>query len=152
MAARTPGKDCWQRALAALNRREHSQLELTRKLKASGFEEEMIAPVLEQLIERGWLSDGRYAGALARTRASSGQGPLRIQVELARQGISADQAETALATCEGDWAAQARALVIRRFGESDLRGGPNERKAVDFLLRRGFDLSVARASLRDDVD
>ena len=152
MSARTPSKDCWLRALAALNRREHSQRELTRKLKVSGFEDDVIAPVLEQLIERGWLSDIRYAGAFARTRAASGQGPRRIQVELTRQGINADQAEVALATCDGDWSAQARALVIRRFGEGNLRGGPNERKAVNFLLRRGFDLSVARASLRDDVD
>lgn len=149
MEARTPSKDCWLRAVAALNRREHSQRELTRKLREGGFEDAVIAPVLEQLIERGWLSDSRYAGALARTRAASGQGPRRIHVELARQGITAENTEAALASCDGDWAAQARALVVRRFGEADLRGAPNERKAVDFLLRRGFDVNVARDALRE---
>ncbi len=149
MESRTPSKDCWLRALAALNRREHSQRELIRKLKASGFDDDVIGPVLQQLTERGWLSDSRYAGALARTRAASGQGPRRIQVELARQGITAEDAEAAVASCDADWPAEARALLVRRFGEHDLRGGPNERKAVDFLLRRGFDLNVARAALRD---
>lgn len=140
------------RALAALNRREHSRVELARKLRGGGFSDDEIEPVLDQLITRGWLSDARYAGAVARTRASSGQGPRRIQVELARQGVSEAEAHAALESCEADWKAQARALVVRRFGESDLRGSPNERKARDFLLRRGFDLDTVRGALRSESD
>ena len=143
-------KECWQRALAALNRREHSRLELAGKLAAKGFERDQIEPVLGALIERGWLSDARYAGALARTRAAGGQGPRRIGVELARKGIEAEDADAALASCEVDWRMQARTLVVRRFGEDDLHGGPLARKAIVFLLRSGFDIDTARRALRAD--
>lgn len=112
----------------------------------------MIEPVLDRLVEKGWLNDARYAGAFARTRASCGQGPRRIQHELSRQGVQADDAESALESCEVDWKAQARALIVRRFGEANLRGSPHERKAMDFLLRRGFDVDVARAALREAED
>ncbi len=149
-SAPTLDKECWQRALAALNRREHSRHELAGKLAAKGFEREQIEPVLGALIDKGWLSDARYAGAMARTRAAGGQGPRRIAVELARKGVDADHADAALASCEVDWRTQARTLVTKRFGEDDLHGGPLARKAMDFLLRRGFDIDTARRALRPD--
>jgi regulatory protein len=146
-------KKCWLQALAALNRREHSRLELGRKLAlklgADGevHPQERVESVLDRLVERGWLSDDRYAGALARSRVSRGQGPRRIQHELQRQGVADTIAEQALADCEVDWQAQARELVERRWGEEDLRRTPVERKALSFLLRRGFEMDVARRAL-----
>jgi regulatory protein len=147
--SREPGSECWLSALSALNRREHSRLELARKLQAKGYSEEEVESALDRLVEKGWLDDARYAGALARTRASSGQGPRRIQHTLARQGVTDEASEAALASCEVDWKRQARALVVRRFGAADLRRGPLQQKALAFLLRRGFDLDVARAALSD---
>ncbi len=145
-------KACWQAALAALNRREHARAELARKLSQKGFEEADVESAIERLVELGWLSDQRYAGALARTRAASGQGPGRIQAELARHGIDAESADEALASCEVDWSVRARELVVKRFGQAPLRGQPNERRALAFLLRRGFDIGTARAAMRDSSD
>jgi len=143
---------CWQRALGALNRREHSRAELQGKLEADGFGSDHIAAVLDALIANGWLDDARYAGAMARTRTSAGQGPRRIKVELARKGVTEPDIDAALETCDVDWATQARALVVRRFGADDLRGSANARKAVEFLLRRGFSLDIARAALFERMD
>lgn len=148
-----PLKACWLKALAALNRREHSRIELARKLAqkrgpdGEAYSEAVIEAVLDRLVERGWLSDDRYAGALSRSRVSRGQGPRRIQLELQRQGVADGIADQALADLDVDWPAQARELIIRRFGEQDLRRTPQERKALSFLLRRGFDLDIARRAL-----
>ena len=54
----------------------------------------------------------------------------------------------ALDACERDWPASALDLASRRFGGRDLGDPAKRRKAVDFLIRRGFDQRDAQAALR----
>jgi regulatory protein len=68
----------------------------------------------------------------------------------------------AIEACERDWTASALDVAMRRFGSKDLRDPAARRKALDFLLRRGFDqrgaqaavqgLAGARAAAADDDD
>ena len=51
-------------------------------------------------------------------------------------------------TGEDDWPARARDLAQRRFGVSIARTLALQRKAADFLVRRGFDGDSVRAALR----
>jgi regulatory protein len=48
-------------AMDLLARREHSVLELTRKLQARGFEPQLVDAALQQLVADGLLSDARFA-------------------------------------------------------------------------------------------
>ena len=50
-------------ALRLLARREHSQYELRRKLKARGYGERLVDELLAELITERFLSDTRYAAA-----------------------------------------------------------------------------------------
>lgn len=140
-----------QRALALLVRREHSRPELTRKLLARGITEGDAAAAVAKMAEAGWQDDVRFACSIARTRASAGYGPLRICAELASHGLGSEtiaHAFAALAEAGGDdWAARARTLARRRF-DLDRATLTVQRKAADFLLRRGYDSDSVRAAIR----
>jgi regulatory protein len=138
----------YQRALGLLVRREHSRKELERKLADRGVERELAAQALDVLERQQFQSDERFASALARSRAGAGYGPLRIRAELATHGLSRDDIEAALEACERDWAEAARELAARRFGGKDLGDPAKRRKAMDFLLRRGFSSRDAAAAVR----
>jgi regulatory protein len=74
---------CSRRAVALLARREHSRVELTRKLAAKGFPEDLIGATLDDLECSGTLAAARFAESFIRTRVAKGQGPTRIRAEFA---------------------------------------------------------------------
>ena len=137
-----------QRALGLLVRREHSRRELERKLAARGVEEGEAARAVDLMREHGWQDDTRFAVSLARSRAGSGYGPLRIRQELGMHDLEAgavDAAFQALADDgEDDWDARARELVERRYGDLGEADRSRRLKAAEFLLRRGFEVETAR--------
>ena len=90
-------------ALAALARREHSCLELRRKLSAKGFRKAVIEGELQRLTDERLQDDGRYAEAYIRYRAGSGYGPVKIRVELKQRGIDEGLAGRSFAQVDIDW-------------------------------------------------
>jgi regulatory protein len=151
---RREGADAYQRALGLLVRREHSRRDLARKLAQRGVEPAEAAAAVEKLAGQGYQDDQRFADSFARDRTSAGYGPVRIRVELAGHGLAEDAIEAALAACEADWPALARRQVERRWRPAELADPARRRKAVEFLLRRGFDQdsvwSAVRAAPGDD--
>jgi regulatory protein len=145
-AADGPEPTAYQRALGLLVRREHSRKELGRKLIAKGVDPEDLDLALETLRRQDFQNDTRFAAALARSRSSSGYGPARIRAELAQHGLSREDVAQALEACDTDWDASARQLLQRRYGGKDLRDPNLRRKAVDFLIRRGFEQRSAYAA------
>ena len=144
--------DPTQKAMDLLVRREHSRRDLKRKLGLRGADPAEADAAVEKLAGLGYQSDDRFAASFARDRAASGYGPVRIRQELAGHGLSRDQVETAMAQCETDWAASARALVDKRFRPDQLADPAKRRKAVEFLLRRGFDQNCTYGALRARPD
>lgn len=140
-----------QRALGLLVRREHSRKELARKLTARGVEADDARAAVERMTAEGWQDDARFAELLVRSRASNGYGPLRIRAELGTHGLDRDIVASAMDAYDGDWTENARDLARRRFpGRLDDRA--IQRKAADFLLRRGFSGDQVRAAVRLDDD
>ena len=142
-----------QRALSLLVRREHSRPELLRKLAARGVEPDAASEAVDKMTEAGWQDDGRFAASLARSRASTGYGPLRIEAELSTHRLDSAQITAAFDALaedgEADWSQRARDLLERRYDVAAFPGDPAlRRKAVDFLLRRGFDAETAYAAVR----
>ena len=141
-----------QRALALLTRREHSRLELQRKLEARGVEPDAADAAVDRLREAGWQDDARFAEFLVRSRASTGQGPVRIRAELGMHRLDGDVIAAALSAFDGDWVANARELARRRFGEALADDPTRRRKAAELLYRRGFSGDQVRAATRFDPD
>jgi regulatory protein len=140
-----------QRALGLLVRREHSRKELTRKLAARGVEAEQAQAAVERMTAEGWQDDARFAELLVRSRANNGYGPLRIRAELGTHSLSREAIQAAMDGYEGDWAENARDQVRRRFGPA-LEDRAVQRKAAEFLIRRGFGGDHVRAATRFDPD
>lgn len=141
-----------QRAVGLLSRREHSRLELSRKLCERGLASDEVEAAVEKLATDGWQDDARFAQFLLRSRVSGGYGPIRIRAELATHGLDREAIATAMEGFDGDWAQNARDLVERRYG-TDVATSPRlHRKAADFLLRRGFDGDCIRRATRFDPE
>lgn len=141
-----------QRALGLLVRREHSRKELVRKLRGRGVEPEDADAAVARMAGEGWQDDARFAEWLVRSRAATGYGPLHVRAELGTHGLDRDAITAAMDSYEGDWRANARDLVSRRFGDAGPQDLPQRRKAADLLARRGFDADTIRAATRFDPD
>lgn len=141
-----------QRALGMLTRREHSRQELGRKLVSRGVDRGDAQAAIDKLVAAGWQDDARFAESLVRSRASAGYGPAFIRAELATHGLASDAISLAMEAFEGDWTGNARDLIARRHAGAQTGDRAAQRKAVDFLLRRGFSMEQARAALRPSLD
>lgn len=139
-----------QRALGLLTRREHSRKELARKLTARGVDSAEAETAVAKLAGEGWQDDTRFAESLVRSRAGNGYGPIRLRAELGTHGLDREAIARALDTFDGDWTEQARDVVRRRFGDHLYDDRALQRKAAEFLFRRGFTADQIRAATRLD--
>jgi regulatory protein len=138
------------RAIALLARREHSALELKRKLLQRGYSPDLIIPVLQALAAEGLLSETRYAQEWVRSRVSRGQGPLKIRAELRQQGLADAQIEQVLAESDTDWGRLARSVRNKRFGTAMPNGLTDRARQMRFLESRGFASDHIRQALGAD--
>ncbi|HEY9149781.1 MAG TPA: regulatory protein RecX [Gammaproteobacteria bacterium] len=139
--------DIRARALGLLARREHSRLELARKLRQRGMAGADLEQVLDELVAARLLSDTRFAEEYARSRASRGYGPLRIRAELRERGIDDAGIQAALAELGEDWCQQARTARQRRFGEESPADLKERARQSRFLQQRGFSPEQIRQAL-----
>jgi len=143
---------CERAAVDLLARREHSRLELERKLARRGFPEAIVAPSLDALEHSGLLVATRFTESFIRSRIAKGKGPTRIRAELAERGVAGEQTAESLRDSNVDWLATARAVRRKRFG-AELPSDFHERaKQARFLQYRGFTSDQVRAALELDTD
>lgn len=135
-----------ERALGLLARREHSRVELARKLARHGQEDE-INQLLEQLHQAGLLSDARFADQRVRCGAAR-YGDRRLRHDLARAGVNAPLIEQAMSEIESDEATRAADVWRRRFGNAPADAREYARQAR-FLQGRGFSTDTIRRLLRE---
>lgn len=145
---------CRKLALDLLARREHSRLELDRKLEKRVFGRALIDETLDELEQSGALSGRRFAESFVSVRAAKGQGPVRIRAELARRGVDGKDFDDVLNDAEFDWRAIAREARAKRFGSRAPANYAERAKQARFLQYRGFDMDQIDAALDigDDSD
>lgn len=133
-----PERSIRNSAFDILARREHTRLELTRKLKAKDFIDSEIEEVLEVLVHEGLQSDERYTESYVHMRRKRGYGPLKIKLELKQRGISSDLIAAYLEFDDEVWLETASRVYEKKFS-SKLTDSANERaKRTRFLQSRGF--------------
>ena len=142
-----PKKEIGECALGLLARREHAVAELTRKLREKGYAAAAVQTCVDKLLDKGLLSDERYARVRARYRAQASKwGWMRIEMELRANGVGSDEIAAAKASLEEegvDFEANAAQLVAR-MGDTE-----REKKAAR-LGRKGFSGSQIRSALETD--
>jgi regulatory protein len=131
-------KSASEQAVSYLARREHSALELSRKLEKAGFDELEIDTTLQQLQAAGLQSDVRFAESFVNARVNRGYGKIRIRMELKDRGVDSDTISASLQQAEVDWFALAFAVRRKRFGEQNPQDFKSRAKQQRFLQYRGF--------------
>ena len=149
MSSREPDPDTRARnsAMRLLARREHSRAELCGKLVGRGFENDSVEELLQGLEDQDLLSDERFAMSLIASRAETGYGPNRIDLELRNRGVSEELAREALAKAEVDWEERVTDQVARKFGSDPAQTFPEWARRAKYLERRGFGQDAIRLAI-----
>jgi regulatory protein len=134
------------RALKYLAAREHSRVELQRKLAPHAESPEDIDRVLDELETRGFLSPERFVQSVLHRKASR-YGAARVQAELAQHRLPAELTQAARQQLRDTELGRAQAVWARRFGQAPAT--PEERaRQSRFLAGRGFSGDVIRSVLK----
>ncbi len=130
-------RDC---ALNLLARREHSSVELKRKLIARGYLGSEVDTLLVSLARDGLQSDERFAEAYVRHRAEMGFGPRRISAELGQRGVPHLLIQQYLSPDEAFWGEVLSSLWQRKYHNERPMDERTYGKQLRFLMQRGFEL------------
>lgn len=133
-----------QRALAILARREISRAELAKKLQAHCQDADELQALLDDLAERHWQSDARYAEAYVHSKAPR-HGRLRLQQALSSQGVDADTIRALLPNSTTE-TAHAVDVLRKKFKQPPANAAEGA-KCMRFLAYRGFDSDTVRRAL-----
>ena len=138
-----------RRALGLLARREHSRAELLAKLVRSGHGRAEAERAVEELADRGLVSDARFAEALIRSRIERGAGPLRIRRDLEARGVEPSIVGRRLDPDGEEWETRARGAREKRFGAALPAGRSEAARQARFLLARGFTRRQVRRAIEE---
>jgi len=134
------------RALRFLSLREHSRLELGRKLSKYAEEGDDIEALLDLLEKNNWLSQERFSESLIHRRAAR-YGNSRIVAELQSHGVNGEALQELKSNLADTEIERACDIWQRKFGT--VATDPQERnKQMRFLLQRGFSQRAVMKALK----
>jgi regulatory protein len=135
------------RSLAA---RAQSVAEIERKLAARDIPDHVARDAIATAVGHGYLDDAELAGQLARGMRSRRYGARRAEQTLLARRIAVEEAQAALREAYGgeDEVGLARDALQRRAVTPD---EPGKRRAVAFLVRRGFSTGSAWRAVKDEL-
>ena len=131
----------------SLAARAQSVAEIRAKLARRNLSEDDVAAVMAQAASIGYLDDGELAAQLARGHRARGYGRRRAERELRRRGLG--DVESAAALDEAYGGTDEVALAREALGSRATADPKAERRAVAFLVRRGFSASAAWSVVRE---
>ena len=134
------------RALRFLSMREHSRVELGRKLAKYAEEGDDVEALLDFLEQNKWLSTDRFSESLIHRRGAR-YGNSRIVAELQQHGVSGEALKELKSSLVESESSRAADVWRRKFGEvaTDAAG---RAKQMRFLLQRGFSQSAVRHAIK----
>ena len=139
-----------QQAIKLLARREHTRVELARKLAAFGTAEEIDA-VLADLQASHLQSDSRFAESYVRSH-SARMGAARLRQTLKTKGVTSELIDAQLAPgALPDELDRARAIWRRKFSAVPTDAKEWARQAR-FLQSRGFAGDIIRRLLKEPAE
>jgi regulatory protein len=139
---RKAARDQAFRYLTACDRTEKGLLE---RLMRAGYDEDTAACAAADMKAVGYVDDWRYAQRFIaeqlRIKAVSRK---MIRLNLQSRGVSAETADAVLAEFEQDDEETAIRGIRRKFGKYDMKDPAVEKKAISYLLHRGFSYETIR--------
>jgi len=140
-------------AVGLLARREHSLLEISRKLAQRGFEQDEIERTLEKLQAKNLLSEERFTESYITMRRHRGYGPLRIEQELRERGVDSSIIDIWLDKNDRQWRSLMSQQYRKKYGDEPARDYAEKAKRARYLQSRGFPADwVFKADSFDDIE
>ena len=134
-----------ERVLRLLARREHSRVELVRKLGQAGFAQHDIDVLLDEFEGKSWLSDQRFAESyVADHRARAGS--IKLTYDLRQRGVSDVIIEDVLSKNRDSELERAREVWRKKYGAPPTDAADKARQ-TRFMQSRGFTLDAIRQAL-----
>lgn len=134
----------------SLAARAQSVGEIERKLAARSIPSDVAETVIDDALRLGYLDDAELAGQLARGFRARRYGRRRAAMAMRRRMLDAAAVEAAIDDAYAD--ADEAALALDALGARALNDAADHRRAVAFLLRRGFSSDAARRAVRAHGD
>lgn len=133
-----PVNDVRAVAMRLLATREHSTMELTRKLGQRGFDDADVAFVMEECTQNNYLSDERFTEMIINSRRGKGKGPSHILKELQEHKIDADLISLYLDMRDTEWVGYAAKAREKKYGKEIPNDFKEKMQQARFLEYRGF--------------
>lgn len=153
----TPGKkkpsgSAYDRALRLLSIRDHSEVELRRKLRRAAHEPEEIDRAIERVRALGYLNDARFARLRASSLVTQGRlGPRGVAAKLQQAGVSESLVREAVAQAMDGKDELELATELLKKKHPDALGSKDPKvraRAARYLAGRGFSSGVVARVLR----
>lgn len=142
---------CRSKALSLLDLAEHSAFMLRAKLRQRGFDIPVIERVLEQLKEKNYLDDRRFAEVWVRSRLKRNPAGKSVLIsELRAKGVSARDAEETVAELLDEEALLEGARKV--YAKAALKKNSTPEKIKAAMMQKGYSLSVIRVICREVSD
>ena len=124
-----------------INKRDYSSQELHDKLRRDGYSAEVCDELVDRARETRLVDDERYASVFIRSKVYAGWGRMKIERELSRRGIRAEEIQgwPEEFFSEDDERERAHELASRRR----LTGKNDFQKIVRFLCGKGYSMNIA---------
>lgn len=145
-----PQADLKKRALVLLSGREHSRVELLRKLAQFERSPGTLAALLDELQAKGFISDQRVLESVLHRRAGR-LGGARIRQELLARGLDAEAVQQAVGELRQTESQRALQVWRKKYAgpaQDDAQpaglSAAERSKQMRFLASRGFDADTIR--------
>jgi len=130
--------------------REHSRIELGRKLSRYAEEGDDVEALLDFLEKNNWLSQERFAESLVHRRAGR-YGNSRVLAELQQHGLKGEELDELKSGLKETEVARAREVWRRKFNRVP-QDAEERSKQMRFLMARGFSQGAIRSALQGSDD
>jgi len=147
-----------QRAFRYLGRRQHSTSELRIKLKQKGYETEFINEVLEDLKQKDYLDDTKFAEMFVEEKIKLKLwGEQKLRSELIKRGINSKIISDVLRNIisDEDKLNNAKIIASKKYDTLKNRNLENDvikRKLFTFLNSRGYNYDVIKEVCEKRID
>lgn len=130
-----------------LSMREHSVKEISDKLSKKCDRADLVRAVVDDLIERKYLSNTRFAESYVRSRKTKGFGPTKIRSELLGKGIVGSMIDDHLEAGSAIWYEVAENQYHKKYGEDVIKDYNTWTKRARFLQSRGFSMEHIHSTI-----
>lgn len=137
------------RALEWLMNRPHSEREFRDYLYRKKVEKEQIESLVNEMTEKGYLDNAKFAAWFTELQARRGKSDRAIRSELFKKGIGRKTVDETLETDAGAEAERLKATIAKKRRLSRYKNDPQ--KLAKYLTSQGFSWQLVKQELLNNL-